>query len=155
ADKTVRYETALQAGRKPGQSRAAVLLWDDLAPRNAVPRWVGELRGWQTTTYDGQSRGTRPSAALVAAQLNQGLGLVLDIGHGEPNGWPGFKKPDLAGLRNADRLPVVFSVGCDTATLGPGSLPTPGYRDRKGRVLSARALAGVNPPPPPGVYQPE
>jgi hypothetical protein len=155
ADKTIRYETALQSGKKPGQSRAAVLLWDDLAPRDFVARWVGTLRGWEATTYDSQGSGPKPSAALLRGQLQEGLGLVLDIGHGESNGWPGFKKRDLAGVENADRLPIVFSVGCDTTPLGPSSLPTPGYRARTGKVLSAAELAKSNPPPPPAVYQPE
>ena len=82
------------------------------------------------------------------------MGLVLDIGHGESNGWPGFKKRDLAGVKNADRLPIVFSVGCDTTPLGPGTLPTTGYRDRNDHVISAEELAKGSPPPP-GVYQPE
>jgi hypothetical protein len=155
AEKSVHYETALQAGKKPGQNRAAILLWDDLAPRPLVPRWVGALHRWKATTYDTQGSGTKPSAALVSGQLNGGLGLVLDIGHGESNGWPGFKKANLAGLKNSDRLPIVFSVGCDTTPLGPGTLPTPGYRDRTGKVISAKALAKTNPPSPPGVYQPE
>jgi hypothetical protein len=157
AGKTIRYEKALKAGKKPGASRAAVLLWDDLAPRSHVSRWLGAMRGWEVKTYDSEGSGPKPSAALVSAQLNAGLGLVLDIGHGETNGWRGFKKQDLVRLKNADRLPVVFSVGCDTTPLGPGTLPKPGYgyRNRKGKVVTALALAKTNAPEPPGVYQPE
>lgn len=154
ADKTVRYETALQAGKKPGQRQAAVLLWDDLAPRPGVSRWVGALNGWNATTFDSATPDKNPSTALVAAQLNRGLGLLIDIGHGETNGWPAFKKPDLARLNNADRLPIVFSVGCDTTPLGPGTLPKEGYRDRHGKFVSG-PLAKATPPPPPGVYQRE
>jgi hypothetical protein len=155
ADKTIRYETALQSRKKPGQRRAALLLWDDLAPRGLVPRWAAALRGWSTATYDSLGRGVKPSTALVRDQLEQGLGLLLDIGHGEYNGWRGFKTHNLAQLDNADRLPIVFSVGCDTAPLGPGTLPTPGYRNRQGKVVSASDLKNTYPPPPPGVYQPE
>ena len=155
AEKTVRYETALQKGKKPGQNRAAIFVWDDLAPRDSVPRWRDSLHGWKATIYDSQASGPHPDSTLVSAQLNEGLGLVLDIGHGESNGWPGFKKQHLAGLKNADRLPIVFSVGCDTTPLGPGTLPTLGYRDRKGKVISAQEIAKTNPPPPPGAYQPE
>jgi hypothetical protein len=155
ADKTIRYETALQVGKKPGPRQAAILLWDDLAPRPSVSRWVSGLHRWNATTYDNQGTGTKPSTALVAAQLNRGVGLVIDVGHGETNGWRGLKKADLAGLRNADRLPIVFSVGCDTTPLGPGTLPTTGYRNRNGKVVSAQDLAKTALPPPPGVYQPE
>jgi hypothetical protein len=99
ADKTVRYEAALQAGKKPGQRQAAVLLWDDLAPRAGVSHWVSALRHWKATTYDSEAPGIKPSAAVVCEQLNRGVGLLVDIGHGESNGWRGFKKQDLAGLR--------------------------------------------------------
>lgn len=155
AEKTIRYETALQAGTKPGMHRAAVLAWDDLGPRGSIPHWVAALKGWQTTTYDALAGEPKPSAGRVTEQLNQGLGLLLDIGHGECNGWPGFKRANLAGVKNSDRLPIVFSVGCDTTPLGPGALPTPGYRDREERVISAEEMAKANPPRPPGVYQPE
>lgn len=155
AEKTIRYEQALQAGKKPGQNRAAVLLWDDLAPRAAVGGWLRALRGWDVRTYDGESRGPRPSAAVVAEQFNRGVGLVLDIGHGETNGWRGFKKKDLAGLKNASHLPVVFSVGCDTTPLGPGTLPAYGYRDRDGKLVPPPGPGKGANPVPPGAYQPE
>jgi hypothetical protein len=155
ASKTIRYEIALQSGKKSRPDRAAILLWDDLAPRGRIPNWVKQLDRWKPVTYDSDGKGSKPSTAGVKELLNRGVGLLIDIGHGEAKGWPGFKSKDLVGVRNADRLPVVFSVGCDTAPLGPGGLPQTGYRDHKGKLVTVQDLAKAKEPPAPGVYQPE
>ena len=53
---------------------------------------------------------------VLISDLNSGVGLVNYAGHGNSDGWPcvNLYSSDLSGLTNFDKLPVVFSAGCET-----------------------------------------
>lgn len=63
---------------------------------------------------------TPPSEAALYDLLNAGVGLVFQTGHGKTH--RGDHCCTVAGLtevKNADRLPVLFSAGCSTAQFAP------------------------------------
>lgn len=161
ARKSVRYEQDLLAGRKPGLRTAALVavqgwvdsrrLLDDVAGRLAG-RWHIEKRyfggGYPAPTVP-------PTEQDLYALLNAGVGLVLHTGHGEADRWDRCcTTAGLAQVQNADRLPVLVSIGCSTAYFAPLA-PYDPYTDVHGA-----AHAGTNhgevftaPPPPPAPYQ--
>lgn len=54
------------------------------------------------------------SASSVANHLNNGLGIINYVGHGNESGWrtTGFGNRNISDLRNGNRLPFIFSVAC-------------------------------------------
>jgi hypothetical protein len=56
------------------------------------------------------------SATQINNAINNGVFLVNHRDHGDVDGWgdPEYLLPDLNGLANGDRLPVVFSINCET-----------------------------------------
>lgn len=157
ADKTVRYERGLSRRDRRFGTRASFLLWDDLAPRPFVRELENRLQkaGWAVVTSDIEGPpASRPTTAAAMRFFHES-NLVLDFGHGNTNGWGGLERQHLPLMKNANRLPIVMSVGCDTTPLGPGLLYD-NYRTRDGAWFHTgdRANQG-KPPPPPNVYQPE
>lgn len=53
---------------------------------------------------------------VISADLNNGVGFVNYLGHGNSSGWAclDFYSPVLNNLTNTDMLPVVFAGACDT-----------------------------------------
>ncbi|MCL4206538.1 MAG: hypothetical protein KJ000_28985 [Pirellulaceae bacterium] len=163
ARKTIRYEQGLLAGDKPGWNRTAIL---------AVQGWVDSRRlldgvardlspRWQVTKLYYGSRypepTTPPTEAALYDLLNTGVGLVLHTGHGETNRWDHCcTVSGLAQVKNADRLPVLFSVGCSTAHFAPLA-PYDSYTDTDGMSHQGTDRGEVfsAPPPPPAAYQRE
>ncbi len=161
ARKSIRYEQGLLAGDKPGRNRAALL---------AVAGWVDSRRlldgvardlslRWQVTKrYDAEGYpepATPPTEAALYDQLNAGVGLVLHTGHGETDRWDQCcTVAGLAEVKNADRLPVLFSVGCSTAHFAPLA-PYDAYTDTDGATHQGTDHGEVfsAPPPPPAAYQ--
>jgi hypothetical protein len=78
-----------------------------------------------------------PSSGNILRQFNQGIGFVSYFGHGSRSGWsiPGdaFDSSDLEGLKNLQKLPIVFTAGCNTASFGvlPPQQP---YMDTRGTL---------------------
>lgn len=59
-----------------------------------------------------------PSAAGINTSVNNGLGFLNYIGHGNVGGWaiPGwYGFTNVNNLTNTHKLPVTFASGCDTA----------------------------------------
>jgi len=56
------------------------------------------------------------NATQINNAINNGVFLVNHRDHGGVNGWgdPEYLLPDLDGLANGDRLPVVLSINCET-----------------------------------------
>ncbi len=76
-----------------------------------------------------------PTTAAIIDRLNQGTGFVSYFGHGAHQGWmiPGeaFDSGDLPALAETQRLPVVFTTGCNSGRIG-GLLPEEAYVDVNG-----------------------
>ncbi len=67
-------------------------------------------------TYDNYNSIYDPTASkeMLVRAVNNGTGLINYTGHGGLQGWTTstFKKNDIAGLDNGNRLPIIFSVAC-------------------------------------------
>ncbi len=59
---------------------------------------------------------TYPGTAAISNSINQGVQFISYRGWGDANGWhyPSFHIPDLNNTVNGPRLPVVFSIVCNT-----------------------------------------
>ena len=161
ARKTIRYEQGLLSRDKPGWNRAALL---------AVQGWVDSRRlldgvarelspRWQVTKMyyaNGYAQPTTPpTEAALYELLKTGVGLVLHTGHGQTNRWDHCcTVAGLTKLKNADRLPVLFSVGCSTAHFAPLA-PYDAYTDTDGtpHVGTDHGEVFSDPPPAPSAYQ--
>lgn len=159
AAKTMSYENRLEGRKKPGANRALFLAidgWVDSRPsladaaRKLSPDWQVEKR------FFGQV--PPPSEPELYRLLNEGIGLVVHAGHGETDRWD--QVASLGGfrqfVRNADRLPLIFSAGCSTAYFAPLP-PYEAYLDASGgrHIGTNRGEVFSSPPPPPAVYQPQ
>jgi hypothetical protein len=162
AAKSMAYEEAVRRGRHPGLRRAAFLAvggWVDM--RAQMDGWAKRLpAGWhpERRFYAGEGRDDRtppPAEKELQALLNAGVGLVVHAGHGSDDTWHGcFSLGTLRQVRNADRLPVMISAGCSTATFAPLA-PYEAYVDADGKKHRGTNAGEVfrAPPPPPAPYQ--
>jgi hypothetical protein len=161
AAKTVAYEKALLAGKKPGARRVGLLAvagWID--SRGFLDAVAADMpRGWQVEKryYSDRARKDTPppDEKSLLDLLNEGAGLVCHTGHGNEYAWEGcFTPKSLAGLHNADRLPVLISAGCSTAHFAPLA-PYAAYVDVDGQEHKGTDKGEVfrGPPPPPAPYQ--
>ncbi len=162
ADKTVAYERMLLAQSAPHRQRAGFVVtggWVD--SRQLVDGLAAKLAGaWQLEkryySDAGQPSATPPpNHQQVCQLLNEGVGLVVHTGHGQPDGWDQcFSVGDLDHLTNAMQLPVIISAGCSTAYFSP----LPPYEpyvdvDGKEHAGSDHQEVFTAPPPPPSPYQ--
>ncbi len=162
ADKTIRYEAGLLAGKKEGSKRIALLSvagWVD--SRGTLDRaittlssdWTVEKRYFSDERR--KSDTPPPTAEEVISLMNKGLGVICHAGHGENLLWDkSFALKDLEAVHNADFLPILFSAGCHTgrfATLPPYEP----YVDVHGveHKGSDHGQVFQEPPPPPAPYQ--
>jgi hypothetical protein len=158
-DKTIRYEIALESGSRTNLAAFfAVGGWVDsrglmanLATR-LTNSWHIEKRFYS----DGATtNGLPPDHNQIRAVLNNGASLVIHAGHGASDAWEKcFSLHDLDAITNANRLPVILSVGCSTAYFAP--LPPYGaYVDVDGKEHNGTDNHETFslPPPPPAPYQ--
>ncbi|MCC6125841.1 MAG: hypothetical protein IT426_12815 [Pirellulales bacterium] len=158
AAKTIQFENRI-AAQPPSAYRAALICnsgWIDA--RGAMDREAETLpKGWKIEKRYYSDRRSRsdappPDRAEVLRLLNEGVDLMLHAGHGQGNQWEqSLHLRDLPKMNNADRLPVVMSIGCDTArfaTLPPYEpyLDINGV-EHKGTYVGETFAA----PPPPAV----
>lgn len=63
------------------------------------------------------------NASDIISAIDSGAFYVLHRDHGSSNGWgdPFFNKQHVRGLRNGDKLPVVFSINCQTGQYDGGT----------------------------------
>jgi hypothetical protein len=117
-------------------------------------------KGWEVekTYYSGRRRRgdvVDPTPEEVRGLFDQGKGLIVHTGHGLPDQWEKcFFLSDLDRIKNADKLPVVISAGCSTATFAP--MPPYGpYIDVNGveHKGTDHGEKFDSPPPPPANYQ--
>jgi len=59
---------------------------------------------------------TYPGTSAITSAINQGVQFVSYRGWGDANGWhyPSFHVPDLNSTVNGPRMPIVFSIVCNT-----------------------------------------
>jgi len=157
AAKTIRYETGLQRGEKPGADDAAFFVvegWVDArgqmdgAARSLGRRYTIEKR------YYGTNR--PPTARELESILNAGAGVVFHVGHGSNDSWHACCSiNDLLKAQNENCLPVLISAGCSTAYCAPLG-PYEAYVDIQGKRHRGTNNGEVfkAPPPPPSPYQP-
>lgn len=162
AAKSMAYETAVREGTHPGLRRAEMFHvggWVDA--RDQVDRVARTMpRGWRADRYffrdgNGKFKTAPPDEKHMVEVLNRGAALAVHVGHGGEHSWDGcFSTDSLGKLDNADRLPVMLSVGCSTAYFAP--LPPYGaYVDTHGNEHAGTDKGEVfkAPPPPPAPYQ--
>jgi hypothetical protein len=162
AARSMAYEKSVLEGSHPGLRQAALFHvggWVDARPR--LDRIAGELpAGWKADRHFYGDKSSKyktppPNEANVLAALNRGTSLMIHVGHGSEHTWHGcFTVGSLERVNNADRLPVMISVGCSTSYFAPLA-PYDGYVD-----IHGKEHAGTNhgevfkaPPPPPAPYQ--
>ncbi len=159
AEKTMREDRARASalGRDSARPRAGLVYvpgWVDA--RGRMDGWAQRLpSGWDAARLYGDGPKSPPGDAhQVVSLINEGASILLHVGHGEANGWAGsLSVGALAGLHNADRLPVVLSAGCSTATFATLP-PYEAYEDLIGarhKGTDAGETFG-SPPPPPSPY---
>ena len=115
--------------------------------------WTIEKRyysdGWR------KSNDPPPNHREIVKLLNSGVDLMLHAGHGMNDQWEqSLHVRDLRRIKNADRLPVMMSIGCNTAQFC-ALAPYEAYMD-VGGVEHKGTYAGEVfkcPPPPPAAYQ--
>jgi len=162
ADKTVAYEESIREGTHEGMRRADFFNVEGYVDaRDQMSNWAAKMPpGWSVGRYfyhdDKKSYRTRPpDEAHVLDALDQGAGLAVHIGHGSDHSWyKSISTASLKKLHDADRLPVMLSVGCSTGNFAP--LPPYGaYIDIDGKAHAGTDHKEVfhSPPPPPAPFQ--
>jgi hypothetical protein len=162
AAKSLAYERSVLDGSHPGLRHAGLFHvggWVDARPR--LDRIGQELpAGWKAERHFYADRNPKfktppPDERHVLDVLNRGAGLVVHVGHGSSDTWHGcFSVGSLERVKNADRLPVMISVGCSTSYFAPLA-PYDGYVDIHGKEHAGTTHGEVfnSPPPPPAPYQ--
>ncbi len=162
AAKSLAYEKSILDGSHPGLRRAALFHvggWVDARPRiDGLAR--GLPHGWTADRHfyrDNNPKFKTPPAdeKNLLAILDRGAGLVVHVGHGSEKTWHGcFSVGSLSRIKNADRLPVMISIGCSTSYFAPLA-PYDGYVDIHGKEHAGTNHGEVfkSPPPPPAPYQ--
>ncbi len=162
ASKSIAYERAVLANRRPHLRRAAFIAvggWVD--SRDLLDRLAAHLpAGWEVEKRYYADAGQpaaapAPTHAELRRLLNEGLGLLVHTGHGQPDAWEQcFAVRDLEAITNAASLPVVISAGCSTAHFSTLP-PYEPYMDVDSREHAGSDHAEVftAPPPPPCPYQ--
>lgn len=159
--KTIAFENRI-AAQPPASFRAALIHnsgWID--SRAQMDEYAKSLpKGWKIEKryYSDAARPSSdplPCPAEVVKLLNSGVDLMFHIGHGRNDCWEqSFHVNDLAKLNNAGHMPVMMSIGCNTAqfsALGPYEP----YTDVNG-VEHKGTYAGEvfkTAPTPPAAYQ--
>ncbi|MHA3775367.1 C25 family cysteine peptidase [Verrucomicrobiota bacterium sgz303538] len=163
AEKTIRYERSLRDRIKANPRRAAffsVSGWVDSRPAMDASAAALGSTGWATEkryyTDKRRNDGTpAPDLRQLSTILGEGAGIVFHAGHGTDNTWEQcFSRQDIAGLNNADRLPILMSIGCSTARISTLP-PYEPYTDVTGNDHRGTDAGEVfsEPPPPPAPYQ--
>ncbi len=134
AEKSVAYERSVIADTDPKLRRAAFLAvsgWVDT--RDLMNGLADKLEeSWQIEKRFDGTGSPPPKPSQVRGILNEGAGLMVHTGHGQPDRWEKcFSVADLDQLTNTTSVPVFLSAGCSTAHFAPLP-PYESYTDRDG-----------------------
>ena len=160
ASKTMEFENRI-ASRSSSDFRAAFICnsgWVDT--RRAMDReadtlpdtWIIEKRYFSDSRRDPNT--PPPNHEEILKLLNDGVDLMLHSGHGLGDRWEqSLHLRDYSKIQNSHYLPVVLSIGCETArfTTLPPYEP---YLDVNGGEHAGTDAGEVfdAPPPPPKTY---
>jgi hypothetical protein len=158
--KSIGYEKRVAAS--PSHGRAALICnsgWIDARwamdeEAKALPKgWTIEKRYYSDAAR--KSCDPPPNHRAIINLLNSGVDLMLHAGHGSNDQWEqSLHTHNLRLVKNASYLPVMMSIGCNTAQFC-ALAPYEAYVDISG-VEHKGTYAGEvfkAPPPPPAVYQ--
>jgi len=162
AAKTIRYEKAVRAGEGAGLRNAALFGVDGWVDTRALMHRLADKLSarWQVHrrlygNLPGRPRTPPPGHEQLIALFNEGLGLALHTGHGQPGSWEKcFSIRDMDRMTNTAVLPVIMSAGCSTASFAPLA-PYDAYVDVNGKEHAGTDNKEVftEPPPPPAPIQ--
>jgi hypothetical protein len=159
--KTIAFENRI-ASQPPASFRAAMIHnsgWID--SRAQMDEFAKALpQGWKIEKRY-YSDAARPSSDPAPCQdeivklLNSGVDLMFHIGHGRADCWEqSLHVNDLARINNANHVPVMMSIGCDTAQFS-ALAPYEAYTDVNGvehkGTYAGEVLKAA--PTPPAAYQ--
>jgi hypothetical protein len=159
ASKTIRYEQTLLKNKENRKQAGFFSVGGWVDSRPLMKQLADKLSGWQSALFLYQDTSmpdaVPPDEKRIVGLVNQGSDLILHAGHGSESVWEGCLSINtIAQFKNADRLPVMFSVGCSTAYFAPLP-PYEAYTD-----IAGVEHAGTNnkqvfaaPPPAPAPYQ--
>jgi hypothetical protein len=86
--------------------------------RNIRTDYIGFTYTYGAELYEGSQGGEdatgNPTSAMVASEINTGIGIISYTGHGSTYSWStsGFSTSGINGLTNNDMLPFILSVAC-------------------------------------------
>ncbi len=169
--KSMKFEIGIRDGSHAGAKKVSLFnvqgFEDDRPPMDRIAR--GLSGGWKAEEFfyadqNPQYRTAMPDPLEILDALNRGTTIAAHVGHGDTRNWaapqdrrtvgPVFGVRSIKSLKNADRLPVIFSIGCSTAYFAPLG-PYEAYTDINGVEHQGTDHGEVftAPPPPPAVYQ--
>lgn len=148
--KTVRYEREPHMGdpswMKRGLAIAGNYAEGNLRPTTPVwmSRWLREkmldfgYAAVDTVFYPPSYPGT----SSISQSINRGVQFISYRGWGDANGWhyPSFHIPDLANTYNNDKMPIVYSIVCNTGDFA--NSVNPSFGEAWMRMGTAANLGG-------------
>ena len=87
---------------------------------------------------------TFPGTSLIQSSISQGLQYISYRGWGDANGWhyPSFHNPDLDVTFNGPKMPVVFSIVCNTGDFANNNV-NPCFGEKWMRMGTTAAPGGA------------
>ncbi len=159
-NKTIVYERdpAIEAGSDNAWMNKALVVAGNYAENNLQPstpvrmsRWVRErfLENGFAQVDTVYYPPTYPGNTTIASAITNGVQYISYRGWGDANGWhyPLFHMGDLATVNNVNKLPVVYSIVCNTGDFANSVNPSFGeYWMRMGSISNPKgAIAFVGP----------
>lgn len=158
--KSIGYETRI-ANQPSSAFRAALVCnsgWIDA--RGAMDReasWLPQAWKFEKRYYADRgatSDSPPPNHKEILCLLNDGVDLILHAGHGSGDQWEqSLHLRDYDKIKNANRVPIMMSIGCDTARFATLP-PYEPYLDVNGVAHKGTYVGEAfdAPPPPSCVY---
>ncbi len=158
--KTINYERDpdIEPGADNAWMKKALVVAGNYAENNLQPstpvrmsRWVRErfLEHGYTQVDTVYYPPTYPGTGSITSAITNGVQYISYRGWGDANGWhyPLFHMGDLANVNNVNKLPVVYSIVCNTGDFANSVNPSFGeYWMRMGSITNPKgAVAFVGP----------
>ncbi|MDD4231893.1 MAG: C25 family cysteine peptidase [Candidatus Cloacimonetes bacterium] len=86
--------------------------------------------------------GSYPGTSNITQSINQGVQFISYRGWGDVNGWhyPRFHTPDLDNTSNGPRMPIVYSIVCNTGDFA--NSVNPSFGEKWMRMGTSASLGG-------------